>query len=193
MDKREFLAKNIANIITVLRIPIGLIMLIIGKLNTAFYILLLLGGLSDILDGFFARRLKIQSKLGSMLDSIADIAFFGSSLLVSIKVSMSTLSTTSILLLMVVLILRLFSYIISIIKFKSIASYHTYLNKATAVAIFVSIVAIPQTGINIPCIITCSIAIFAVIEEISIALISPILMHDIHSLTGAIKKIERRH
>lgn len=42
-------------------------------------------GLTDFFDGFLARRHGLVSDFGSMLDSIADIAFFGSAALLSIS------------------------------------------------------------------------------------------------------------
>lgn len=40
-------------------------------------IVYLLAGLTDILDGWLARRLKAESKLGARLDSLGDIFLFG--------------------------------------------------------------------------------------------------------------------
>ncbi|MDP4118803.1 MAG: CDP-alcohol phosphatidyltransferase family protein, partial [Bacillota bacterium] len=50
-----------------------------------FWICYLLGGLSDLLDGFVARRLNQQSAAGAKLDSIADMVFGVAIFIVVIK------------------------------------------------------------------------------------------------------------
>lgn len=47
-----------------------------------FFILFFLAGLSDCLDGFLARKLKITSQLGHFLDTLADVPFYGAALLI---------------------------------------------------------------------------------------------------------------
>lgn len=44
----------------------------------AVFPLYILGGITDALDGYLARRLRATSELGRKLDSIADYLFFGS-------------------------------------------------------------------------------------------------------------------
>ncbi len=64
----------IINGLTVLRILIGLpIVIVLQKgSNDIFIFLLLLGGLTDFLDGYLARKYKHQSVLGAKLDPLAD-------------------------------------------------------------------------------------------------------------------------
>lgn len=64
-----------ANIITCLRILCGIILTFCTPFSTGFYLTYIIGGLSDILDGFVARRFHLESKLGAKLDTIADIIF----------------------------------------------------------------------------------------------------------------------
>jgi CDP-diacylglycerol--glycerol-3-phosphate 3-phosphatidyltransferase len=40
-----------------------------------FWVLYLIAGLTDILDGFLARRWDMESQYGARLDSLADIVF----------------------------------------------------------------------------------------------------------------------
>ena len=68
------LLRNIPNIISIIRILMVLpIAVLIWKeeYNSAF-ILMIIAGLSDALDGFLARTFHWQSKLGAMLDPAAD-------------------------------------------------------------------------------------------------------------------------
>lgn len=65
----------IANIITVSRIPSSLLLLALSPSSSLFAVLYLLCGVTDMLDGFLARKLHTDSKTGELLDSVAD-AFF---------------------------------------------------------------------------------------------------------------------
>tara|TARA_Y100001970_G_scaffold50655_2_gene64098 strand:- start:6701 stop:7228 length:528 start_codon:yes stop_codon:yes gene_type:complete len=66
--------KNIPNILSFIRIiliiPI-IIFLELKNLNSVWY-LLLISGITDFLDGYFARRYNLITKNGSILDPLAD-------------------------------------------------------------------------------------------------------------------------
>ena len=51
-----------------------------------FWILYIVCGISDILDGFIARSMKQESEFGAKLDSIADIIFISSVTIVLIPI-----------------------------------------------------------------------------------------------------------
>lgn len=71
---KETFRKNIANYITIVRIICVFILLALPVFSNAFFILYFIAGTSDVLDGFLARKLKIQSEFGARLDSFADIS-----------------------------------------------------------------------------------------------------------------------
>ena len=66
--------KNIPNILTLVRIiliiPI-VFFLEVSNLNAVWYFLLI-AGISDYLDGYYARKYKFITKIGSILDPLAD-------------------------------------------------------------------------------------------------------------------------
>jgi cardiolipin synthase len=65
---------NLPNVLTVCRfllIPVYLLVFEAGHVKSAFLILLL-AGLTDVLDGYIARKRKLITQLGSMLDPLAD-------------------------------------------------------------------------------------------------------------------------
>lgn len=64
-----------ANCVTVSRILFSVALLGFSPSSALFAALYLLCGVSDVLDGFLARRLHTQSEKGAMLDSIADLFF----------------------------------------------------------------------------------------------------------------------
>ena len=65
----------VANSITVSRMLFSLALLVLPSRSLPFVVLYLLCGLTDVLDGFIARKLHTESEKGAMLDSIADLLF----------------------------------------------------------------------------------------------------------------------
>ncbi len=67
--------KHLPNIITILRFlgAIGLLFVEVGSI--VFWGFYFVCGLSDMLDGYLARKLHCESKTGALLDSLADLAF----------------------------------------------------------------------------------------------------------------------
>jgi cardiolipin synthase len=75
---------TIANQLTLLRmglVPVLLVLVLSGELGWAFGVFVL-AGLTDLFDGFFARRAGGSTKLGAMLDPVADKMLLGTSYVV---------------------------------------------------------------------------------------------------------------
>lgn len=64
-----------ANIITVCRIILSIILIFLTPNSSPFYMVYILCGFTDMLDGFVARKTHSESDIGAKLDSIADITF----------------------------------------------------------------------------------------------------------------------
>ena len=67
--------KHIANIITGSRIVFSLSLLFIPLTSAWFYVLYLLCGLSDMIDGTVARKTNSASEFGARLDTVSDFVF----------------------------------------------------------------------------------------------------------------------
>ena len=80
--------KHLANLITSIRLVGAISLIFIETLSKTYFIVYIISGLSDALDGLVARSLKITSKLGSKLDSISDLIFFGVTLIKEFPYSM---------------------------------------------------------------------------------------------------------
>lgn len=65
----------IADHITFSRMLFSLLLLAFPPFSLAFAALYLLCGITDVLDGFVARKLHTESEKGAMLDSVADLLF----------------------------------------------------------------------------------------------------------------------
>ena len=66
---------QLPNIITILRIAGSLGMFLCDVAGVVFWIIYGLCGISDIADGWLARKLKCVTRTGALLDSLADICF----------------------------------------------------------------------------------------------------------------------
>ena len=127
---------GIANFITALRMVGTGMLLFTTPLTSIFYLLYTLCGITDALDGTIARVTKTTSDLGAKLDSIADLMFYGIMLwkltpLLWEKLTMGVWYLTG-----CVLLIRIASYIVVAVKYKTFASLHTKLNKLTGLLVF---------------------------------------------------------
>lgn len=66
---------KIPHIITSLRILLSGMLLGIEPFSPFFLLIYFLCGLSDICDGYLARRLHVASDFGTLLDSLADLLY----------------------------------------------------------------------------------------------------------------------
>ena len=67
---------NVADIITFFRIAGTIPLAVLKPLSAEFFCLYALTGLTDVLDGFIARKTKTAGDFGARLDSIADLLFY---------------------------------------------------------------------------------------------------------------------
>ena len=128
--------KNLPNSITVMRM-VGTVSLLFTKpMSLLFYIVYCITGLTDVLDGFFARKLKVSSDFGAKLDSIADLLFYSVMIILLIPVLWEKLHKSIWVAVVLILGLRLTAYLLSAIKYKKFASSHSILNKITGLCVF---------------------------------------------------------
>ena len=76
MEKYKGNIITFPNILSFSRIMLSPIIFIVKENKTLLFSVLLLIGLTDILDGYIARKNKIQTIIGSWLDSLADFIFY---------------------------------------------------------------------------------------------------------------------
>ena len=67
--------KHLPNAISALRFLGAVCLLFFGVESCAFWAIYFGCGLSDMADGYLARKLECESKVGALLDSLADLVF----------------------------------------------------------------------------------------------------------------------
>lgn len=127
--------KAIPNILSVMRIFLSCSLLFIFQNKVGFIIVYVSAGLTDVLDGFIARKYKMESKLGAKLDSIADLIFY-SILLAIFFIWYQPILLEYKWLILAILLIRVWSIIFGIIKYRNAIFIHTIANKAAGLMLF---------------------------------------------------------
>lgn len=152
-----------ANIITLSRIVLSVILLPVKAFSPLFYGLYILTGVTDMIDGTLARKTNSETKFGSKLDTLADIIFFAISL---IKI-FPFLNIPNFLWLGIGIItaIKFVNMISGYIAFKEFVTVHTLMNKITGIILFVLPFTLSFIELRYSGSIACAVAIFAAIQE----------------------------
>ena len=155
--------KRISDLLSASRIALCLPLLLVDAMTLPFWILYLIAGLTDMLDGFLARRWGVESKFGARLDSLADFVFV---LTVGYKLfPWLKLPATLWIMIGLIALVKIINAISSFVMKHRIKYLHTKANKLTGFLLFVGMIAIGQSYfVPVAWIISC-IALFAAIQE----------------------------
>ena len=155
--------KNIANYISISRIIMSIALFIPKTFSIQFYIIYIYCGLTDMIDGFIARKCKITSQFGAKLDSIADMIFVFVSILKIIP--FIEISVAIYIWIIIIVLIKVFNIILGYIQYKKLTLLHTIANKITGFVLFVIPLMIGFIDIKILESLMCGIAIFSAIQE----------------------------
>lgn len=161
---------NTADIITLFRIAGTMFLVVLRPISAAFFCVYALTGLTDVLDGWIARRTKTASEFGARLDSVADLLFYSVMLFRILPILWNTLPGDIWYAVAVSVIVRVSSYLVAAVKYRQFAALHTYLNKLTGVAVFFIPFFAAAPYQTVYCRVTCAIAVTAATEELIIHL-----------------------
>ena len=148
-------------IIALLRIAGSLSLLFCDVSGVMFWIIYALCGISDIVDGWLARKLKCVTKTGALLDSLADICFVACLCLLLLPIL--DLPQWLWLWAGVIVAIKVVNQISALVMYGHCCFPHTTANKATGFLLFI---AVPMTLLSIiPITIVAAISTFAAVEE----------------------------
>ena len=155
--------KHIANIITGARIVLSLPLLFIPLSSARFYVLYLLCGLSDMVDGTVARTTISVSEFGARLDTISDFVF----MFVALIKFMPHLHIPVWLWIWigVIAMMKLGNVVWGFIRTKKLISPHTVLNKITGLLLFLLPFTISFVDLTYTLPIVCTLATVAAMHE----------------------------
>lgn len=172
--------KNIPNLITLTRILGTIVLVFIKPFSKLFFIIYFICCVSDALDGMIARKMNLVSKTGQILDSVAD--FFMVIVLIFIFMLNIKLPLLVVYWIVVIAFIRLTSLGVGFIRYKQSAFLHTYANKITGIALYVSPCMYIGLGLYATTFLVCFLASISAIEELIINTISRRLCRDIKSI-----------
>ena len=166
-DEPEFveeqMMKHIANIFTGCRMIGSILLLFFPAFSLDFYIIYLLCGFSDMIDGAIARKTNSTSKLGSQLDTIADLFFVVVSLfklLPAIHIPQWLWGWGG-----VIAVIKISNIIQGYVTKKQFICVHTMMNKVTGLLLFALPLTILFVELKYTAIAVCSIATLSALEE----------------------------
>jgi CDP-diacylglycerol--glycerol-3-phosphate 3-phosphatidyltransferase len=152
-----------ANTITFFRIAVSIVLLFCPVFSPAFYVFYIVAGVSDMLDGFVARKTDTVSKLGARLDTMADFVF----VVVCLIKLLPVLHIPAWLYawIGIIALIKVVNIISGLAVQKKLVAVHSVMNKATGVLLFLLPLTIPAVPLRDSAIVICAAATFAAIQE----------------------------
>lgn len=155
-----------ANIISGFRIVCGFSLIFCPAFSTIFYIVYIVGGISDVLDGWLARHSGSETELGAKLDTAADAVFV---VVVLIKIICAVHFPIWLLIwIAAIAIIKCVSAVSGYVMHKRFLSEHTVMNKICGALLFIIPLCIdnfPRQSVTVLIIFTCAAATFAAFQE----------------------------
>jgi CDP-diacylglycerol--glycerol-3-phosphate 3-phosphatidyltransferase len=176
--------RHLPNVISGARLvaaPI-LVVLAVNGSETAFSWLLIGALISDVADGLVARALALQSRLGAMLDSAADVttlisAAYGINVFHPVVLREHAIG--------VALVLGgwLLVCVLALFRYRRLSSFHTYASKAAGYALGFFLAVLFLVGFSAPSFyVAVALSAFASIEELALLWHLPAWRSDVRGL-----------
>ena len=155
--------KSLPNAISALRFLGAVCLLFFGVESCAFWVIYFVCGLSDMADGYLARKLGCESKTGALLDSLADLVFVVCCCFKLIPV----LAFPKWLWIWggVIVATKIINQISALVMYKKCIFPHTIANKVTGVLLFVGVPLTVFLESIVPMVIVAVVATFAAVQE----------------------------
>lgn len=155
-----------ANIITLVRIACAFGMIFCPTFSAWFFVLYIVGGVSDVLDGIAARHFGKETAFGARLDTIADIVF-------AAVVVIKTVRAVSIPMylcvwIVCIAVIKCINIVTGFVLYKRFTAEHTVMNKICGVLLFAFPLCVgylsPQ-AVEVLLVSICAAATFAAVQE----------------------------
>ena len=152
-----------ANTITFFRMAAGIVLLFCPVFSPAFYVVYIAAGLSDMLDGFVARKTDTVSILGARLDAMADFVL----VVVCLIKLLPVLSIPAWLYVWIgiIALIKVVNIVSGFAVQKRFVAVHSVMNKATGALLFLLPLTIPAVPLEYSAIVACAAATLAAVQE----------------------------
>ena len=152
-----------ANIITCIRILCSIALLFCPAFSVAFYALYITAGVSDMIDGWVARKTNTASEFGAKLDTMADIVFVIVCLFKLLPVM--NIPVWLYVWIGVIALIKVINIVSGYVVQKQFVSVHSVMNKVTGALLFIFPLTLSFVDIKYSATVVCIIATFAAIQE----------------------------
>ncbi len=152
-----------ANIITGIRIVLSVSLLFFPAFSPAFFVLYIIAGISDMIDGVVARKTDTVSEFGARLDTIADMVFVAVCLIKLLPVL--TVPVWLYIWIGIVAIIKVTNIVSWYRRQKELISVHSVINKVTGGLLFLFPMMITFIDLKISAVIICAVATAAAVHE----------------------------
>ena len=152
-----------ANTITFFRIAASIVLLFCPVFSPAFYVFYIVAGVSDMLDGFVARKTNTASRFGARLDTIADFVLVVVCLIKLLPVL--RIPAWLYIWIGIIALIKVVNIISGFVVQKRFVAVHSVMNKATGALLFLLPLTIPILPLKYSAIVVCALATVAAIQE----------------------------
>lgn len=152
-----------ANIITSIRVLCSIAILFCPVFSAAFYSLYISAGVSDMIDGWVARKTNTASEFGAKLDTMADIVFVIVCLFKLLPVM--DIPVWLYVWIGVIAFIKVINIVSGYVVRKQFVSVHSVMNKVTGILLFVFPLTLSIVDLKYSAIVVCAVATFAAIQE----------------------------
>ena len=152
-----------ANLITCFRILASAALLFCQPLSPAFYVLYIVAGISDMVDGPVVRRTGTAGDFGAKLDTAADFLFMAVCLYKLLPVLNVPLWLWAWIAL--IALIKAVNVISGFMVQKRFVTLHTTMNKAAGALLFLLPLTVPYVGLKYTSVVVCVVATFAAVQE----------------------------
>ena len=152
-----------ANLITAIRILCSVALLFCAVLSPWFYMLYITAGVSDMIDGWVARKTNTVSDFGSKLDTVADIIFVVVCLVKLLPVL--HLPVWIYVWVGIIACIKVFNIVYSYAVRKQFLADHSILNKVTGALLFLLPLTLSVVDVKYSAAVVCAVATVAGIQE----------------------------
>ena len=152
-----------ANTKTFFRIAAGIVLLFYPMFSPAFYVFYIVAGVSDMLDGFVARKTNTASRFGARLDTIADFVLVVVCLIKLLPIL--RIPAWLYIWIGIIALIKVINIISGFAVQKKLVAVHSVMNKATGALLFLLPLTIPAVPLKYSAVVVCAAATFAAIQE----------------------------
>ncbi len=152
-----------ANMITCIRMICSIVLVFCPAFSASFYMLYVLAGVADMLDGIVARHFKTVSDFGSKLDTVADFIFC---LVCFIKIILVLkFERWMFIWIFVIALIKLINLISAYVVQKKFVACHSNLNKLTGALLFCLPLTLKVIDLRYSMVVVGIVATVAAIQE----------------------------